>query len=138
LKKVFFVGILSFCIFFGKASAYAETSSQIALDNPERLKSIVIGFLMPEIDMAVSKFYKPYLRIKPTVATYQCVEITRIEGEGPRCIVTIEIEPYVGPHEPVGKERMTFIIGHWGEVIIKQYEHLKSYDLPPHLQDLWL
>jgi len=130
LKKLLFVAVLTVCILFAGTPAYAETSVSIELNNSERLEAILMTLLMPEISKAVNDFYEPYLDTQPTVAAYHGAQITNIEGHK----ITIEIQPYIGPHISIGKERITFSVA--GVVTMEKYEHLESYPLPPHKQSL--
>ena len=47
-------------------------------------------------------------------------------------IVTVEVLPYVGAHNSVGKDRITIHVYPWGTATVEKHEHLESYDLPPH------
>ncbi|HWS43331.1 MAG TPA: DUF3888 domain-containing protein [Pseudoflavonifractor sp.] len=131
------VGITQLLIYSAKATA------GIALDDPVRLNDMVKTLLMPSIQEAADDFYEPYLTIEPTVATYYATEITEIQGgeqirEGiynSHYTVVVEIFPYVGPHISVGKGRITLKFQPDG-VSVENYEHLESYELPPHLQSL--
>ncbi|MBM7613797.1 DUF3888 domain-containing protein [Alkaliphilus hydrothermalis] len=48
--------------------------------------------------------------------------------------MTLEVSPYVGAHNSVGVDQITLIIEAGGDVEVVDYKHIKSYDLPPHLQ----
>ena len=49
--------------------------------------------------------------------------------------VELEVQPYVGPHLSVGRDRITFNI-ELDEVSIEKFEHIESYELPPNYQDI--
>jgi len=113
--------------------------SPVSSDDSERLDKIVMTLLIPKIQKSVDDFYEPYISIEPTVAAYLGdSKITSIVGDVGSSIytVTVELEPYVGPHISIGRDKMTFEISADGTVNMKKYEHLKSYDLPQNLQSL--
>lgn len=113
--------------------------SPVILDNSERLGKIVITLLIPEIQKYVNDFYEPYISIRPTVVAYlDDSKIANIVGDVDSSIYTVvvELEPYVGPHISIGRERITFEILADGVVNMKKYEHLTSYALPQNLQSL--
>ena len=126
----------------------AKATTALALDDPARLNDMVITLLMPQIANAVKNFYEPYLTVVPTVVPYFNSKITQIQGgegihEGAgnsHYIVTVEVMPYTGPHDPVGKDRVTLDLQmdeqEGSRVAVKNYEHVKSYTLPPNLQSL--
>lgn len=141
MKKLLIAVLASVMVLTGfTANAVnSEEKSSISLENPERLNKIIITLLMPEIQKAVNDFYEPYLSIEPTVVAYfGDSKITNIIGDTESSIYTVEVEvePYVGPHISIGRDRMTFEIRAGGTATIKNYEHLKNYDLPQNRQHL--
>ncbi len=103
---------------------------------------ILMLFLGPEIDKAVSKYYSKYLTYSPLVYPYQ-VEIVNLERIGGfrtfHFSITLEITPVVGPHISVGKDRLTFEIAPTiipGQIKLKKFEHLETHELPPHWQHI--
>jgi len=105
------------------------------------INDILMLLLSPEIDEAVSNYYSKYYNETPMVYPYQ-IDIEKVERIGGfrtfHFLITLEITPVFGAHNPVGKDRLTFEIAPTipGQVKLKKFEHLESYDLPPHLQDL--
>ena len=107
-----------------------------------RLSDMVITLLMPELINTVNAFYSQYLSENPTIMSYFGCHITDIKGselihegiQNSDYTVTVEVLPYVGAHNPVGKDRITVHIYPWGTVTVKKHEHLESYELPPHQQ----
>ena len=142
-KKILFLALLALLIASLSLSGPARAADGIALDDPVRLNDMVITLLMPPIRVAVNDFYEPYLTINPTVATYYGSEIVRIQGgerirEGiynSHYTVTVDVLPYVGPHQSVGKDRITLSVRPDG-VAVTNYEHLESHKLSPNLQPL--
>jgi len=50
-------------------------------------------------------------------------------------IIKLQVKPYVGPHIVVGVDQLTINVGA-GTAKVEKYEHLKSYELPPNLQNM--
>lgn len=143
IKKMLFAGLLSLILITQPMQCSSKASANVSLDNSVRLKDMVITLLMPTIQKAVNKFYEPYLTIEPTVVPFNGSEITDIQGgelirEGindSQYTVTVEVLPYIGPHESVGKDRITLKVQFDG-ITVEKYEHLESYSLPPNYQSL--
>ncbi|WP_346897965.1 DUF3888 domain-containing protein [Clostridium sp. UBA7503] len=45
--------------------------------------------------------------------------------------ISLQVNPYIGPHILVGTDNIDFTIEGNGRVNVKKFEHIKSYDLPP-------
>lgn len=105
------------------------------------VNDILMLLLGPEIDKAVNNYYSKYFTYPPSVYPYQ-VEIVNVERIGGfrtfHFLITLETTPVVGAHIPVGKDRLTFEIAPTipGQIKLKNFEHLESYEIPPHLQNL--
>lgn len=141
MKKLI-ITILTLGLLVSGFTVYAANNANenaVGLENPERQNTVIITLLIPEIQKAVNEFYEPYLSIAPTVVAYlgdaKMIDIVG-ETDSSRYTVTVEAEPYIGPHIQVGRDSITFDVLADGTVNLKNYEHLKSYELPPHLQSL--
>jgi hypothetical protein len=102
----------------------------------------MLMLLGPEIDKAVSIYYSEYLTETSLVYPYQ-VEIVNVDRIGGfrtfQFLITLETTPVVGPHFPVGKDRLTFEISPTiipGQIKLKKFEHLETHELPPNWQDI--
>ena len=126
IKKVFLSAIVICCLLWCYP---VNANEEIEHDNLSNLNDIVLKLLVPQIQTTVDDFYSPYLTTSPIVVYYMAkiVEIKNNE-------LSIEVFPYVGAHNSVGKDRITFDISNAGQVTLKSFIHIKSYALPPHLQ----
>ena len=77
-------------------------------------------------------FYAPYCTASPAVAYYSA---TVQEGGATICI-TFTILPYIGPHEAIGEDVVTFCVNPSGGIMDMAFKHLKSYSLPDNLRHL--
>ena len=115
----------------------AKAADGPEFDDPVRLNDMIITLLMPPISEAVSDFYEPYLTGEPTVVPSYGSKIVSIRGgiSNSHYTATVEVFPYVGPHQAVGKDRITLDIQPDGVAVIN-YEHVESYALTPNYQSL--
>ncbi|MDP4086475.1 MAG: DUF3888 domain-containing protein [Bacillota bacterium] len=123
-------------------TGWKHESTKPPQDTKEMMVNDILMLLLgPEIDKAVSNYYSKYFTETTMVYPYE-VEIVKVERIGGfrtfHFLITLEITPVFGAHNPVGKDRLTFEIAPTipGQVKLKNFGHLESYDLPPHLQDL--
>lgn len=119
---------------------YAESSYyQPPEESKEELvMDLFFSLLLPDIQEAVSHYYSDYLTTSPLVYPYQIniLKMERTNGyRGFIFLVTVEITPVVGAHNPVGKDQLTFLITP-GEVKLKKFQHIETYELPPNWQDI--
>jgi hypothetical protein len=114
----------------------------LPINDSMRLEDIVITLLMPEIQTAVNNFYFDYLNSPPTTLPYISSKIIEINGgahihEGvnnSHYEITVVVEPYIGAHVSVGSDKITLKTGASGNVSVVNFEHIKSYEIPAHLQ----
>jgi len=50
--------------------------------------------------------------------------------------IIVEVEPYIGPHLSVGKDRITLKVTNQGIVSVEKFMHIESYELPANHQDI--
>lgn len=125
--------------FFAKINLVKLSSSQFnsLMQNEEVYYQLFITMLYPYINEAVADYYSEYMTSSPHAAPYD-YRFTSIEkqyGLTYSYIIQVEVHPYVGPHLTVGKDKMTFKIKLNG-VQLEKFEHLESYELPPHYQEI--
>ena len=53
-------------------------------------------------------------------------------------IINIEVEPFIGPHITVGKDRISIDLSYPGYQKLLKFEHLVDYSLPDHYKNLYL
>ncbi|MDQ6420466.1 DUF3888 domain-containing protein [Paenibacillus sp. LHD-117] len=119
----------------------AETSYHTPHEDSKelRLQDMLMNFLNPYINDAVEDYYQRLLLEPPLVYPYlvDVVDSKRINGfRGFILSITLDVTPVVGPHISVGEDRLMFEISAGPEVNLVNYTHLKTYDLPPHFQDI--
>lgn len=80
-------------------------------------------------------FYEPYYTAPPDIAFYSTT-VKRIEKKGSQIYVTFYTLPYVGAHNTIGDDEITFSINNLGEIAMMDFKHLANRTLPDHLKDI--
>lgn len=121
----------------------STSSSETTYKSPEQeqhelYQDVFVTLLDPYIRKAIDDYYDQFLTTSPMYSPGD-VEILNVERPmGYRSFlytIKLQIQPYVGPHESVGIDQLTISVSA-GEVKVEKFEHIKSYELPPRLQDL--
>lgn len=116
-----------------------NVKDNIDINNPQRLNTIILSLLTPEIQNAINNYYEAYLNIHPKFeAFFGTSKIVDIQGDILSSLyqLRIEVEPYVGPHISVGRDRILVEVYSDGTASVKDFTHLESYELPPNLHSL--
>ncbi len=104
-------------------------------------QDVIITALTPTIQNAIDDYYKNVLSYLPGYDS-SFIKILNIERpNGDRTwhfIITIEIEPYIGPHITVGKDRISIDLSYPGQPEVLKFEHLEDHPLPERYNDLYL
>ena len=126
------VTVIIFCLTSPCLASETEGKSP-DINDSAKLNDIVMTLLMPELVSAVNTFYSQYLSQNPTIMTYYGCHITDIKE---KYTIAVEVLPFIGAHNPVGKDRITLHFNMSGIATVEKYEHLESYELPPHKQSI--
>ena len=98
---------------------------------------LFITMLFPYVEEAIADYYNEYMTYPPTEApwSYKFIRIERMPNLSYSFTVELEVQPYIGPHLSVGRDRITFKI-ELDKVSVEKFEHVESYELPPNYQDV--
>jgi hypothetical protein len=105
-------------------------------------QDMLMLFLLPHIDKKIGEIYSTLLTESPMVYPYfvDVTDVKRVNGfRRFDFLITLEVVPTVGPHIPVGKDRLTFRMNSGPSVKLESFKHLKDpqkSDFPPNYQDL--
>lgn len=105
----------------------------------ELYQDIFISLLLPYIQKEVDKYYSKYLTDTPIVAPYTVYILNAERPNGYRSFIfnlKLEVHSYIGPHNSVGLDYITVIVGGLENIKIEKFEHIKSYVLPPNYQHI--
>ncbi|MDP4094353.1 MAG: DUF3888 domain-containing protein [Bacillota bacterium] len=104
-------------------------------------QDILISILHPYAQKAITDYYKNYLKIAPVEDPWfiKILRICRIADEPDHqkiyFLVELKAAPYIGPHNSVGVDYITFKIQD-GKVSLAKFKHVKSFPIAPNYQDI--
>lgn len=141
MKKIIILPSLLMFFLMTSIPSHAEQNYyQPAEESEEELMmDLFLSLLLPDIQKEVSNYYSNFLTESPLVYPYQIkiLKMERTNGyRGFLFLVTVEVTPVVGPHNPVGKDHLTFSISAGSGVRLKNFKHIETYELPPNWQDI--
>lgn len=138
-KRVIIPSLFIICFIITITSNAAQKYYQPAKESEEELvMDLFLTTILPTIQTAVSNYYEASLTEDPLVYPYE-IKILNMERLGQdhsfQFSVTLEVMPVVGPHISVGKDCIKLDISP-GNVVLKEFKHLETYELPPHWQHI--
>lgn len=122
-------------------SSSTETAYEALRQSQQELyQDVFVTLLNPCIKKAIDDYYEPLLTTSPMYSP-ESVKILNLERPmGYRSfsfIIELQIESYVGPHDSIGVDQLTIRVGAGEDgVKVEKFEHIKSYELSPNLQEL--
>lgn len=99
----------------------------------------LLNSYLTRIESASKEFYKEIYTVTPSIVWYQVSvkELTADKDElNPVVTITFEVAPFLGAHNIVGYDEVTFLSSYTGEIKLVEYKQIKSFELPEHLKDL--
>lgn len=81
------------------------------------------------------QFYAPSYTLSPTNAYYSTT-VKEVQEYGVNVDITFFTLPYIGPHDTIGEDEITFHVTHSEEITPISFRHLKSYPLPDNLRNI--
>lgn len=117
----------------GNKHSAAATGGKTSVDSD--YQQLLVRTYLPDMKAASDNFYKEYFTIAPTIVDYgtHIKDITKQNGLSE---VTFISNPYIGPHDSVGADEITFTVNQWGDRKLEKFNHIISYALPENLSDL--
>jgi len=126
--------------------ANAEVNRTLKKADSDLYPDMLLLLLLPQIQEAVNSYYSKILKVAPVVYPYE-IEIVKAEridqnpnNRGYDFLLTLEVQPVIGPHIAVGQDRMTLEISPLITNIVKitSYQHVHTNQLPLNWQHLLL
>ena len=134
-KIVFLVIFVIFCVIL--SCIFYRKSVPCSSNTIERNKydQAIINTYLDKISSASNDFYDEYYTKLPSVM-YYTVSIKDIVAEKSNSIITFNSYPYLGPHDTIGIDEITFVADYMGNVKLQSFNHIVSYHLPDNLRYL--
>lgn len=99
--------------------------------------NLLINTYLSRIIEASDEFYKEYYAILPIV-NYYSIQVKEYISDSRLSQITFTSYPYLGPHDTIGVDEITYTADYIGNVELKSFIHLESYHLPDNLKNLEL
>lgn len=98
----------------------------------ELYKDIIASLIFPYIPIEIEKYYgQQYLY---DLWNMKFLQIDRPHGYRSFIfVIKVEIQPFIGAHNTIGIDDITIRI-EGGNTTVEKFEHLKSFQIPKHLQ----
>ena len=136
MKKIVFLVIFVIlcvilsCIFYRKSVPCSSNTIE-----RNKYDQAIINTYLDKISSASNDFYDEYYTKLPSVM-YYTVSIKDIVSEKSNSIITFNSYPYLGPHDTIGIDEITFVADYMGNVKLQSFNHIVSYHLPDNLRHL--
>ena len=138
MKKL--ITLMCFVLLFHNI-CYANNSTMkpnidiVKSDSDSLQNDIIIALVLTKLDDAVTAFYSEYVEGTVTIAPYYGVNIVTLNDNQfdkeiyrYKYILTIEVTPYIGAHNSIGKDHITIGINYDGVNVLK-FQHIESYEV---------
>ncbi|GAA3413712.1 DUF3888 domain-containing protein [Paenibacillus hodogayensis] len=119
----------------------ADGNKSLEDSREQQLQDMLVLTLLPHLKEKLDEVYSDVISIPPVISP-DSVNVKSIERvaafRGFDFLITIDAQPIVGPHIPVGEDVLTYRISSDG-VELKHFEHLKDPDMEdflPNYQNL--
>ena len=106
--------------------------SAVLVNRSNERNELLFTLFVPQLQKASDDFYSEYLSYNPSVADYSG-EVISLRKDEKGHYIKFAIQPYIGPHYPVGEDEVEYFVGNSGSIAILRFSHKENYELPPHL-----
>lgn len=137
LLGLILVAVAGGAIMFFRPGGYAGKleTVPVSFEHQSVKNKALIYLFLDKLQEQSDLFYEPYYTINPTIAHYM-TSVKDIEEKGAQINITFSTLPYIGPHDTIGEDEITFSINYSGEIALVDFRHLKSDSLPDHLKSI--
>ncbi len=104
-------------------------------------QDVIITLLAPTINPVINNYYKNILTESPFYdsSSIKILSIERPNGNRTsHFIINIEVEPFIGPHITVGKDRISLELSYPESPKLLKFEQIENYQLPERYKDLYI
>lgn len=134
-KIVFLIMFITFCVILSIICFYRKSvSCSKEITEESKYNQVLINSYLEKIKIASNDFYDEYYNKLPSVIN--SISIKNIILENSNSIITFTSYPYLGPHNTIGIDEITFIADYKGNIELQNFNHIVSYHLPDNLSNL--
>ena len=129
-KYVTMLLLIAILVGFPSKVFSAVVTSQLGINSKEETyQDIVSTLISPYIQTSIQKNYK--VGVSFDLFDVKYLEITRLSGDRKfTFIIKIQVKPFIGAHNTVGIDNITYKVEPLGEFIEISNEHIKDFPLP--------
>lgn len=98
-------------------------------------EDLLVNTYLKRIQRVSDSFYQEYYTVVPTVTSGE-VRVKELQSDSTKGQVTFTVEPFLGPHDTIGVDEITFSADYMGNIKVEEVKHIISYSLPDNLKDL--
>lgn len=99
---------------------------------------IIINYLSPYMQKSLKDYYRGDVIYWLADPTSRVLETYFVEDKS-YFIIKLQVEPYIGAHNPIGIDNFTFKVSLPDDkVTLEKYEHVKSFKVPYHVKKQYL
>lgn len=120
-----------------REQVYNDSNSVLTQESSNNCDSLLVNTYLTRIIDASDDFYKEYYTILPIV-NYYSIQVKEYISDSRLSQITFLSYPYLGPHDTIGIDEITFTADYLGNVELKSFTHIESYHLPDNLRNLEL
>ena len=131
MKKVITV---IFLITIFQSTCYANSQTELSKE-----ENVVLALVWPKITDAVNTYYSEYISGKVTIAPYEnntriiSIKENILMSANDECysryIVIVEVMPYIGAHNTVGKDHIVIGVDAVYGTEVCKFQHIESYEI---------
>ena len=141
-----FIGISLSCRVTAQAKQiqqpiYGNLNNTINLHEKELEKlsnQTFVALLEPYIRKSIVDYYGNYLSYSPTFSPkyVDIIQVDKLKDQGEIYKITLEVSPYIGPHNVIGRDIITFRIKNMTNITVEKYKHVESFKIPPNYKNI--
>lgn len=114
---------------------YTAKMVSVPFEEQQINEKLLVYLFISSIQEQSNQFYEPYYTISPSVA-YFSTTVKELQEDGANICITFTSFPYLGPHDTIGEDEVTFCVDHSGKITDTRFRHLRNYSLPDNLSHL--
>lgn len=106
-------------------------------DKQTSCQKLLVNTYLPYIREVSHEFYAEYYTEKPETE-YSTTTVKEIIPKKNFVKVIFTTKPYLGSHDTIGIDEITFSADQNGTIRLEGFDHIKTYELPENLKNLQL
>lgn len=128
--------LLEIIFFLRQKNNIIPSFSYKATTEAEIKDELIIALFMNNIVADSNTFYNNYFSTELEYFNYEFkIKDINKQSAPPYIYITFGITPMIGAHNPVGYDEITYKVDVFGNKMLENFTHIKTYEIPPWLQE---